>query len=397
MKITTPINEKNRQADKKLKRILHITPFFSPNVGGVETHLSDLTLELDKIGYKNIILTYSPITTPDVLWRSSESFGKDSFIRRFKWIGFNLFYRLEKYPFINLFYITPYLLFRSITWLFLHRPKITAIHSHGINGAVIGVILKKIFRIPQHVVSIYSTYDNVPISDALNCFLVFILNLTDKVLTQSQPSIRQLTTLGVKSDKIDLYRHWIDLKQFKPLDKAKLRKKFKIDNKFSIIFVGRMIPQKGATILGEIATQLPKINFLFVGQGPDFKALKRLSLTHKNIKLFGNVPYAKLHLYYNLADVFCIPSLYSEGWGRVTMEALACGLPVVASNRGAIPEVVDKSVAIIVKPTLKNLKSSIEKFHKDPKFFQKLKNNSSKFARLRYSPKSVGLITKHYC
>ncbi|NQU83434.1 MAG: glycosyltransferase, partial [Parcubacteria group bacterium] len=84
------------------------------------------------------------------------------------------------------------------------------------------------------------------------------------------------------------------------------------------------------------------------------------------------------------------------GWGRVIMEALACGLPVIASNRGAIPEVVDQSVAIIINPTPQNLKNSIKKLYEDTKLFHKLKNNSVKYARLRYSPESVRLITKYY-
>lgn len=376
--------------------ILHITPFFRPNIGGVETHLSDLTSELDRIGYRNIVLTYSPITTPNVSWKASETFGKNSLARRFSWVGSNLFHRLEKYPFINLFYITPYLLFRSMVWLFLHQPKVTAIHSHGINGAIIGIFLKRIFRIPRHIISIYSYYDNVPINNFSSRFMVAILNATDKVLTQSKQSVKQLVSLGVKSDKIAIYRHWIDLEQFRPIDKEKLRRKFKIEKKFSVVFVGRMIPPKGATLLAKVATQMPEINFLFVGQGPDYSALEKLSKSHKNIRLFGNVPYDKLHFYYNLADVFCIPSLYNEGWGRVIMEALACGLPVVASNKGAIPEVVDESVAIVVEPTEKNLRRSIEKLYDDRKFFEKLKKNSAKFSRLKYSPKSVRLITRYY-
>jgi len=378
------------------KTILHITPFFSPCIGGVETHLLDLTSELDKVGYKNIILTYSPITTPNVLWKSSEFFGKDSYIRRFLWIGHNLFHHLEKFPLLNLFYITPYLLTRSIIWLALNRPKITTIHSHGINGAIIGIILKNIFRYPRHITSIYSSYDNVPINNFSNRFMVFILNHTDKVLTQSQQSVRQLTALGVKTNKLDLYRHWIDLNQFKPLGKDKLRQQFNLENKFSLIFIGRMIPPKGVLLLANVAVKFPKINFLFVGQGPDYSKLETISKKYPNIILFGNVPYEKLHLYYNLADVFCIPSLYNEGWGRVIMEALACGLPVIASNRGAIPEVVDKSVAIVINPTIKNINSSIKKLYDDQQLFQKLKNNSVKFAHFKYSPKSVSLITKYY-
>jgi len=382
--------------NNKKQTILHITPFFSPNIGGVETHLFDLINESDKIGYKNIILTYSPITTPKVIWKAKEQFGRNSFVRRFFWIGFNLFHRLEKHPFLNLIYITPYLLIRSTIWLVIHKPKIKVVHSHGINGAIIGIILKKIFNLPKHIVSIYSSYDNVPVNNTSSRFMVSILNSTDKVLTQSQKSVRQLITMGVKSERIDLYRHWIDLKQFKPLNKSFLRKKFSVDNRFSVIFIGRMIPKKGAVMLAEIASQLPEINFLFVGEGPDYDTLKKMSLSYKNIRLFGNVSYSHLHLYYNLADVFCIPSLYEEGWGRVIMEALACGLPVVASNRGAIPEVVDESVALIVNPTQEQIKKSILKLYKDREFFLKLKLNSSKYARQKYSAASVRMITKHY-
>lgn len=381
---------------EKFKTILHLTPFFSPNIGGVETHLSDLTTKLDKIGYKNIVLTYSPISTPNVPWKTQENFGKRSVVYRFSWIGFNLFHRLEKFPLLNLFYITPYLLIRSVIWLALNRPKIITIHSHGINGAIIGIILKIIFRYTRHIISIYSTYDNVPINNFSNRFMVFILNNTDKVLTQSQQSVRQLTALGVKTSKLDIYRHWIDLNQFKPLEKNKLRQQFNLENKFSLIFIGRMIPPKGVLLLANVATKFPKINFLFVGQGPDYSKLETISKKYPNIILFGNVPYEKLHLYYNLADVFCIPSLYNEGWGRVIMEALACGLPIIASNRGAIPEVVDQSVALVIDPTQKNLSDSIKKIYTNKALFNKLKNNSVKFANKNFSSKSVLLISKHY-
>lgn len=378
------------------KTILHITPFYAPNIGGVETHLSDLIKELDRLGYRNIVLTYSPITTKNVSAKSEEKFGKSSYIRRFKWIGFNLFHHLEKYPFLNLFYITPYLFFRSTIWLVIHKPKIDIVHSHGLNGAIIGILLQKIFNIPKHIVSIYSTYDNVPINNLSSKFMAFILNMADMTLTQSQQSVKQLIALGVKDGKVDIYRHWIDLKRFRPLDKIALRKKYEIDNKFSVIFVGRMIPQKGAKLLAKAAAKLPNINFIFVGTGPDYENLQKIATSSRNIKLLGNVPYEELNYYYNLADVFCIPSIYNEGWGRVIMEALACGLPVVASNRGAIPEVVDGSVAIIISPTVRNLRGSIEKLFENKVLFKKMKENSVKYANEKFSNRSIQLITRHY-
>lgn len=368
------------------KTILQITPFFHPNIGGVETHLSDLVTELSKNNYKSIILTYSPITTK-TNYKTFEK-SKNIEIHRFPWIGGNLFHKLEKHPLINIFYITPYLLIRSIIFLIFHPHKIDTIHSHGINAAIIGIIIKKIFKINNHITSIYSTYDNVPLNSFGTKFMVYILNNTDKVLTQSVQSIEQLSKLGIKQNKIDLYRHWIDLKQFKPIRSS--------PHPFSVLFIGRLIPQKGALLLAKVASTMQYIDFLFVGQGPDYSKLEKYSKKYKNIKLLGNIPYSKLPKAYNMANVFCIPSLYKEGWGRVIMEALACGLPIIASNRGAITEVVDSSVAIIINPTYINLKKSIEKIYKDKKLFNKLKNNSIKYAHSHFSSKSISLITKYY-
>ena len=52
--------------------VLIITPFFSPNIGGVETHLDDLVDALDKNGYKVYVQTYSPLTTDTEAWRAKE-------------------------------------------------------------------------------------------------------------------------------------------------------------------------------------------------------------------------------------------------------------------------------------------------------------------------------------
>lgn len=362
------------------KTILHITPFFHPNIGGVETHLSDLIKETNK-NYNLIVLTYSPLTTKTKYKKYEKR--KNIEIYRFPWIGLNLFHKFEKHPIINFIYLTPYLLIRSI--FILKNRKIDTIHSHGINSAIIGIFLKNIFKIRKHITSIYSTYDNVPLNSFGTKIMVSVLNKTDKVLTQSFQSKQQLIKLGIKKEKLDLYRHWIDLKQFKP---QKINKKI-----FSIIFIGRLIPQKGALLLAKIATTIPKINFLFVGDGPDYQKLKQYSKKYKNIKLYGNIPYGKLQQYYNLAHVFCIPSLYKEGWGRVIMEALACGLPVIASNRGAITEVINSSVGIIIKPTFSNFKEAILKMQKD---YQKYQKNCRPYALKNFSKKSVSLISKYY-
>lgn len=367
------------------KSILHITPFFSPNIGGVETHLNDLVKILDKHHYSNTILTYSPITNPNTKYKNQQKICQRSFVRRFSWIGYNLFHILEKKPIVNFLYISPYLLIRSSLWLLLHPHKhFDIIHSHGINAALIGQIIKKIFNIKSHVVSIYSTYDNVPINSKQNKQIKAILSKADSILVQSQQSFNQFKKMGLNN--LSQYRHWIDLKQFCPPSKP--------PKNFTVLFVGRMIPQKGAYLLAKIASSLPQIKFIFVGTGPDYQKIKKLKLN--NLKLVGNISYHKLHLYYQKTSLLCIPSLYQEGWGRVAMEALSSGLPVIASNKGGLVEFLNPSIAIISPPKPKNIKSSILKLYKNKKLYRKLQKNCRPYAKQNFSSKNIKLITQVY-
>lgn len=371
-----------------MKKILHITPFFAPNIGGVETHLSDLISELDKYNYQNTVLTYSPITTTNVSWQAKEKIGRNSFVHRYRWLGFNLFHRLEKYPLLNFIYITPYLLIRSSIFLLFHHHNYNVIHSHGINGAIIGIILQKIFNIPRHVTSIYSTYDNTPLNTFSTKILVRVLNKCDHILTQSNSSITQLSQLGVNHKNISRYYHWVDLNKFKVIHKK--------TKEFTILFVGRMIPAKNALLIAKLAPVFPGIKFTFVGTGPDFPKLQRLSQKCSNISLIGDVPYSNLNSYYQNSNLLCVPSKYHEGWGRIIAESISCGVPVISSNLGGTMEAADTSVAVFIKPTLNNFMSEIKKLYPNSTTYQKLKQNCRPYALKHYSKKNLRYITKSY-
>ena len=78
---------------KKPKGVLILSPFFSPNLGGVESHLDDLVSQLNHHKINSYVLTYSPLTTKTV-YLSTEK--KDYCqIFRFKWFGYQLFPKLE--------------------------------------------------------------------------------------------------------------------------------------------------------------------------------------------------------------------------------------------------------------------------------------------------------------
>jgi len=87
----------------------------------------------------------------------------------------------------------------------------------------------------------------------------------------------------------------------------------------------------------------PKITFLVVGKGPDLNnvqiRIRQLGIEN-NFKLTGFVRDEDLPFYYNAADFFVLPSKSGEGLPLVALEAMACALPVIATNVGGISEIL---------------------------------------------------------
>src|SRR5437016_5738733 len=117
--------------------IVILSPFFSPNIGGVETHLNDLCNYLSRNGYRTYVFTYQPLTTD----KTAASFEKSGNLetRRMKWFGYSLFDRLESNFFIEFLYLTPALFIFSLPYVFGIRKRIGVIHSHGLNAALVGI------------------------------------------------------------------------------------------------------------------------------------------------------------------------------------------------------------------------------------------------------------------
>lgn len=365
-----------------IKGVLIITPFFSPNIGGVESHLDDLVNELNKNKINSYVLTYSPLTTKTT-YLTHEKRGLCHIIR-FPWFGYQLFPKLEKYPLLDFLYLTPYLLIRSFFWLIFNKSQISIIHSQGFNAAFIGVILGKIFNL-KHICSTHAVYENI--QGLSKILTVKILSLCDQVLCLSQASINQLTNWGLKSSQIKLYRYWINQSNFKPSTSP---------SKFTILFVGRLIAKKGIRVVLKAAVKLPIYQFLIAGNGPLEKEVANFSRTHKNTQYLGAIPNKNLPKIYQQASLFCIASQYPEGYGRVIMEAVASGIPVIGSNFGAIPEALDNTVSILFSPTTTNFVKYINILYQNPKQYQSLQKNCRSYAKKYFSSRNFQTILKTY-
>ena len=366
------------------RKILIISPFFSPNIGGVESHLDDLVSILSKQESQVFVETLSPITTPNVDWSLRAIIGKVQ-ISRTQWYGQGLFPKIEGSQILSMMYLTPAMLYLVLK-SFLKYGKIKVVHAHGINAALACILLKWITG-AKLVVSIHAIYafDRNSIS---TLFIKSILNKADVVLTLSDASANELREIGVAS-KVSRFKYWIDLNLFSPRKDGKYKE-------FSVIFVGRLIEKKGVRIFLETAKLLPKINFFIIGSGPLGDIVYSYSKNFSNIYYLGGLSNTDTANEVKKCNLLCIPSLYEEGFGRVTMEAVACGLPIIGANRGGIPEAVNDTVSILGEITIDFLYENIKLMSEDEKYYEGYAGRCRRYALENFSDKNAQTILDAY-
>jgi glycosyltransferase involved in cell wall biosynthesis len=379
-----------------MTNVLVITPFFLPNIGGAETYAFELVDYLRLHGCFVNVLTYQPITTPGA--RGARLEKKDNLvIRRFQWIGFNLFGKLEKYPFVNFLYLTPYLFIRSFLWMLLNSKKVEVIDAQGFNSACIAIILKKIFK-KKAVISVMSLYD-FKSGSVLSRLVNIVISGMDHVITESEKSREELISIGVSPEKITPYVEWLNLEVFKPYNKIEMKNKLGLPKQFTVLFVGRAIAIKGIDLVLESAKRLQdeKIKFLIISNaGPMMDELAAAASKSNNIVFIPGVPYSKLPEYESAADIAVIPSRYSENSAITVLTAVSCGTPVIASRVGAIPNLITEEVGILVEPTVDNFSTAILNLAEDETKYNRLQSNCEGYAKKHFSIDNATTIYKVY-
>jgi teichuronic acid biosynthesis glycosyltransferase TuaC len=248
------------------------------------------------------------------------------------------------------------------------HKKIDLINSHWVfpDGVAAALVSKRLCK-PIVLtalgcdINLYSTMmlRKIQISRALkmaNFITVVSSNLKDTIMAMDTPE-----------KKVKVIPNGVDLNLFRVMEKIEARIKLEIPtNRPILLTVGSQDEVKGTKYLIEAFSMVleriqPPPLLICIGEGP----LRASLLTQtKDLGIADNVlfidkrPHDEIPLWMNAADVFCLPSL-REGNPNVVIEALACGIPVVASNVGSIPNTINAS-----NGSISNVKDTQSIFYK---------------------------------
>ena len=171
----------------------------------------------------------------------------------------------------------------------------------------------------------------------------------------------RLTALGAPAHRTHYLPNGVNKEIFNPAPpemRELLCQKLGLDpSRRYLLFVGRLHPVKGLQYLVEALALLQKegrldFDTLLIGGG-ELESALRADINGRGlgtvIRMVGGVAHSAVRDWLRIGEAFCLPSLM-EGMPNVVLEALACGLPIVASCVGAIPDVVNAESGILVSP-----------------------------------------------
>lgn len=180
----------------------------------------------------------------------------------------------------------------------------------------------------------------------------FIPRLASRFIVISDYMRNCFIAYGIPSSHIQVLHNPLDLGYFRPDPLLRHTTREAMDLKEGDIvlgFVGALHRDKGIFILADAVNQamsgLPRLKALWVGEGPH--SAEFMAHIHNGGFATRHIIHkwtADVRPYYAAMDMLAIPSLRSETFGRVSIEAQACGVPVLGSNHGGIPETLEPGV-----------------------------------------------------
>ncbi|MFZ0699050.1 MAG: glycosyltransferase family 4 protein [Thermoplasmata archaeon] len=321
-------------------RIVELTQRFPPAIGGVERHVNDLASHLHRAGASVEILTSDLYRDRPFTRLPARTEDRPFRVRRYR--------ALRGLP-------MPYGLGITVPGMtkaaLRSRGAVLHAHAFGYFPTWIGQLAHRLRGLPL----VITPHFDGGAGSRLYALAVARGTLAgaDRVVALTAPEARSLASLGVDRDRIRIIPNGIELEDFLPPRTVARRV-----GPLRILYVGRIdTEQKGLEDLLRAIAELGRateVSLRVVGEdwgaAPTLRILSRRLGIESVVVWTGVVSPAALREEYASADLFVLPSRF-EPFGIVLLEAMASGLPVIATRVGGIPEVVtDGRTGVLVPP-----------------------------------------------
>lgn len=345
----TTSNSSSANKKKRSFRIAMCCDFFFPRLGGVEMHIWSLAQCLIRQGHKVVVITHA---VNEGHPRSSTLPSQRSGVR---WMtnGLKVYYMPMAVMVDNVTYPTffaNFALFRSI----LLRERIEIVHGHQATSALMHECLAQA-KAMGFLRTVYTDHSLFGFADAasvhLNKIMKFSLSTVDHAISVSHTCKENLVLrASLSPDIVSTIPNAVDATKFTPPTPAELRSAQQHLNNapetINVVIISRLVYRKGIDLVGRaiqiVCARCPHVNFIIGGDGPKRLLLEEMREKHRlhdRVLLYGAVPHAKVREVLCQGHIFLNSSL-TESFCIAILEAAACGLFVVSTRVGGVPEVL---------------------------------------------------------
>lgn len=174
----------------------------------------------------------------------------------------------------------------------------------------------------------------------------------------------------------------VDTDIFKPAKRG-------LNNKLQIAFVGRMIESKGVQDLYKVACSIVEVNFVFIGEGSLVQVLRQDIARKKvrNVKIYGPLSRLDINKLLRDSDILAHPSRHNEGFPNVLVEAGATGIATIATDVGGTNEIIiNKKTGLLIPPNDQiALKGALLALMRNKKLRERLGRNLYNFVTANFT------------
>lgn len=372
-------------------------------MGGREVHIEDLTKGLTKRGHEVTILT----TKNPKLLNHEKKNGVDIFYypksnpRLYTTIFFkdfvDFFEVINKTKKFDIIHDQNSLLGHS--YIFYSKNNLPAVITF--HGTYYDELNSRFNVIRSNVASVTKIKSFLSIFKILFGLvqLLIIIKKFDGFIATSNEEVGKIKKYHlIPDDKIYKVYNGVDTGEFKPAFGSAVRQKFGLNREKVILTVSKIEEQKGIQnmilALPEIVKEMKDVKLMVVGSGSYMKHLETLvkKLNVSNYIIFtGTVPIERLPDYFNACDLFVNPTIRQNGYDLTILEAMACEKPVVVSNIGSVPTVIEDGVGGLLVPPgdIKKLAEAVIKVLSDKELAERLGKAARKKVVEKFSVESM--------